>query len=773
MGCRYAFQPAVSPGQGTPFSLLMSQNANRRRFVATLLVIVITLPWLAQATEQSITSMFNLPAAWVPTTLEYRRNYDWFRRVFETYDTVVFSFEGCSIDEPRLGDFSRALFSSDDDGQQEQRPRYFQDVINGYDLLAQLQQEEVDLSERAALARLKGTFLGPDGKTTCVLVTMTKEGAQHRQKSLAVIRQTALDVFQLTADQLLFAGSMVDGATIDEVSIASINDARVPSMVLACLLCLWCLRSLMFTGVIFFIALFGQALVLSLVVFTGEPLNAILTVMPGLVFVLSISAGVHLSRYYHNASSDPDADRKSITTRAIRYGAVPCVLATFTTVIGLLSLSVSQMIPIRNFSVLSSVAVSTTTVLLFAMLPFVMDKKTQWTRDDTPSKRHGPGRFSTWWARQLNRYSGWIVAVFFVMLATLAFGAAALTSSVDLRHLFRKDSRILQDYNWLEENLGGQVTAEVVLAFSGDQQPPPLAQLELVRDAQVQIHLMDEVGGTLSAATFFPTIPRKGGVRRTALRSVYAKRMPEALERFRNGKLYTEDGDQKIWRISARMSALHDTDYGEFLNSLRQRVDPLVNERAGESVETIYTGALPVSYQAQTALLDDLFRSYLTAFVLVAVVMVVVLRSLAAGLLVMLPNLFPTMLLFGLMGWLEFPVDIGSVMTASVALGIAVDDTLHFLLWYRREVSSGSSRLLAVRSSLSHCGPAMIHTSLIVSVGLLAYLQSGFAPTQRFAQMMMVLLAAALLGDLILLPALLLGRFGKVFQTGERSNGEH
>jgi predicted RND superfamily exporter protein len=130
----------------------------------------------------------------------------------------------------------------------------------------------------------------------------------------------------------------------------------------------------------------------------------------------------------------------------------------------------------------------------------------------------------------------------------------------------------------------------------------------------------------------------------------------------------------------------------------------------------------------------------------------------------MLPNLFPTMLLFGVMGWLDFPVDIGSVMTASVALGIAVDDTLHFLLWYRRETSAGWAPVDAVRRSLSHCGPAMIHTSLIVGVGLLTYTLSGFAPTQRFAQMMIVLLAAALVGDLILLPALLLGRFGKSFQ---------
>ena len=125
--------------------------------------------------------------------------------------------------------------------------------------------------------------------------------------------------------------------------------------------------------------------------------------------------------------------------------------------------------------------------------------------------------------------------------------------------------------------------------------------------------------------------------------------------------------------VVARVSALNNTDYGECLELLRQRVDPFV--QSGAKVETIYT--VPVAYQAR-ARPKDLFRSYLTAFVLVAIVMMVVLRRLP-GLLVMLPNLFQ-LLLFGMMGWLDFPVDIGSVMTASVALGIAVDDTLHFLL---------------------------------------------------------------------------------------------
>jgi predicted RND superfamily exporter protein len=752
----------------------MSEKGNLRLFVATVLIIVVCFPWLVQKTRQSVGSMFNAPPLWVPPSLEYRRDYDWFQRVFQSHDTAILSFPGCTIDNQRLDLFSGKLFAADDPAQAARRQQLFQNAINGRELLQQLQEDDVGISPRAAAARLSGTFLGPDGKTTCVLVTMTEQGMYARRESLEAIRQTAFEVFDIQPADLAVAGSLVDGATIDAVSIKSINAHTAPSMILASLLCLWCLRSFLFTGIIFLVALVGQTLVLALVSFTGAPLNAILIVMPGLVFVLTVSAGVHLSRYYRNVASDPEADRKTITRRAIQYGKWPCALAAITTVIGLLSLSVSQMIPIRNFSWITSTAVTITTVLLFALLPFGMDlNNRRRDRVGTELQKPPPERLPRWLSAKLAASAGLIVAGFLVMLTWLAFGAVALKSSVDLRALFRPDSRILRDYRWLEEHVGGQVSVEIVLAFDSDNETPLLKQLEWVRDTQLLVHQMEEIGGTLSAATFFPTIPRSGGVRSTALRSVYSRRLKESLARFSDGKLYTTDDGRHIWRISARVSALDDTDYGEFLDLLRGRVEPLIKKRSAGKVQTVYTGSLPVSYQAQNALLNDLFRSYLTAFVLVALVMMLVLRSLVAGVLVMLPNLFPTLLLFGLMGWFDFPVDIGSVMTASVALGIAVDDTMHFLLWYRRQTAKGQSPEDAVRHSLSHCGPAMVQTSLIVGVGLLAYVQSGFAPTQRFAQMMIVLMAAALAGDLILLPALLLSRLGKSLQQPPAANQEN
>ncbi len=200
-------------------------------------------------------------------------------------------------------------------------------------------------------------------------------------------------------------------------------------------------------------------------------------------------------------------------------------------------------------------------------------------------------------------------------------------------------------------------------------------------------------------------------------------------------------------------------------------------KKAGEDVEiaTIYTGIVPIVYKAQRALLRSLVESIGLAFLMISAVMMLLLRdwdaplgphniiNLRGGLISMLPNIFPVVVVFGFMGHAGIEVDIGSMMTASVAMGVAVDDTIHFLNWYRLSLSEGLSRKEAIKVSYSRVATAMTQTTLIGGLGLAAFALSTFTPTQRFGVLMLFLLSMALVGDLILLPALLAGPLGKYF----------
>lgn len=206
----------------------------------------------------------------------------------------------------------------------------------------------------------------------------------------------------------------------------------------------------------------------------------------------------------------------------------------------------------------------------------------------------------------------------------------------------------------------------------------------------------------------------------------------------------------------------------------------------GGEIQAVYTGVVPVVYKAQRTLLASLGESIGLAFVLIAAVMIVLLNpgrrifdrfrptnfanGFAAGWVSMIPNVFPVLIVFGAMGHLNqiwpggFLVDIGTMMTASVAMGVAVDDTIHFLSWFRSYLDLGYSRRDAVIETYRRVGPAMTQTTVVGGLGLFVFALSTFTPTQRFGTLMLVLLATALVGDLVFLPAILVGPLGKFFK---------
>jgi len=193
--------------------------------------------------------------------------------------------------------------------------------------------------------------------------------------------------------------------------------------------------------------------------------------------------------------------------------------------------------------------------------------------------------------------------------------------------------------------------------------------------------------------------------------------------------------------------------------------EKLARQDQGVNVSAMYTGIVPIVYKAQRSLLKSLIESIGLAFVMISIVMMLLLRpartplgpktllNFRGGMISMLPNMFPVIVVFGFMGHMNrfaggtvdaFLVDIGSMMTASVAMGVAVDDTIHFLNWYRGALGNGYDRKSAIKIAYDRVATAMTQTTLIGGFGLSAFALSTFTPTQRFGVLMLILLGMAL-----------------------------
>jgi len=226
-----------------------------------------------------------------------------------------------------------------------------------------------------------------------------------------------------------------------------------------------------------------------------------------------------------------------------------------------------------------------------------------------------------------------------------------------------------------------------------------------------------------------------------------------------------------LWRVSLRVWSLKkDIDYAHFIQEVKSVVEPIIaeiNEGLGldyPAIQAVYTGMVPVVYKTQHELYRGLVYSFVLSFFMIGIAISVVLKSALKGFLVMIPNLFPIFIVFGFMGQFGVMVDIGTMMTASVALGIATDDTIHFLTWFRQGIDQGMSRAEATRYAYSRSASAIVQTTLIAGFGLAAFALSTFTPTQMFGIMMLAILLMATFGNLVFLAAMLNTPIGRFFE---------
>lgn len=734
----------------------------RTACVVVLLALLLT-PFVAWGVRAAIRSNANDVRDWLPAHYPETEQYRWFRRHFGNEDFVVVSWPGGELDDPRLDQFVARLREQSAARLAAGEPALIERVTTGPELVAQLTAEPINLDRDEAITRLRGTLVGPDGKQSAAVVTLAEAARLRLRSTLHEIKSLAISL-GLPEPAVHLGGPPVVNAAIDQSSTQSLVRLAGLAAVIGLVVAWGCFRTLRLTVIVFLVATLSAAASLAVVPVFGVPMNAILVTMVPLVYVAAMSGAIHLTNYYLD---EIHAGRASQAVGgALRHAALPLGLATGTTAVGLLSLEYSDLLPIRLFGLFSALGIALGLALQFVLLPalLVLWPAGRGVATDFQSAEVPPlPPLLERWARRVIRNQAAISSLLLVALAIGAWGLTRMETSIQIMRLFSPDTQIIASYGWLEEKLGPLVPMEVVLTFPQEDERTLAERLQLVRQVQTEIGSLAEVGGSLSAATFAPNLEvvRGKSLRSIVIRKRQEKARPKLLQ---SGYLAHENGAEH-WRISVRVNAVSDLDYGAFKRQLESKVDPLLqtyNQEGGGRLAAIYTGAVPIIYKARRSLLDGLILGFGTDVALIFVAIVCATRSLASGVLLLLASVFPMTLIFGLMGLTGIVVDIGSVMTPCVALGVTVDDVIHFVLWYRRGVQRGLSNTDSVLLAYQGCGRAMVQSWGVIGLGLAAFTLSTFIPTFRFGALMIALLTAGLVGNLVFLPALLSGPLGRL-----------
>ncbi|MFH1266334.1 MAG: MMPL family transporter, partial [Planctomycetota bacterium] len=764
---------------------VMNQSFYARRAWWIIAGAALLIPPALWGVRETFRNANNNVSQWLPEDYKETRVYQEFRDAFGSDDFALVSWDDCTLDDERLEKLARRLVPTPGAAHAGNGSEWFKEVITGPRALEKLTGEPFALARSEALERLVGTLVGPDGRTTCAVVILSDKGDSDRTGALAAIRQMAAEC-GLDPEELRLGGDAVINAAIDIESQAAISK-WVGLAWLSALVFAWLsLRQFRLVVMVFAVSVYAATLGTGLIHYTGGTMNLLLVLVPVLLCVLTVSGAVHLSNYYRDTIREFGASGAPL--RAMASGWTPCALSAITTALGLGSLYVSHIIPVKSFGLYSATGMLLSLGILFLLLPTLMEK---WPLPAPSGASASANPAADRRARLLGDVAGaiirhhrWVVTICMAILIALGFGAAFLKTAIQPGRFFPADSEWIVDSRWLASHLGPMVTVEVVLSIDREDPMTMLERMELVSEVTQTIHDMEEVGGTISAATFGPRLesqktepdgrPKRLSVREKARRVSTNARLEANRDFFVKQRYLHDDGEQERWRITSRVKGGRDADYDEVLLHIEDEVDGFLNRRVAppSTVTAVYTGSAPLVFVAQKELLRGLVRSFGLAFALIAVLMVLLLRSASAGALAMIPNVFPALTTFGLMGWMARPVDVGAMMTASVALGIAVDDTLHFLTWFRRGMLHGDTRTEAIVEAYQRCAPAMTQTTLIAAPALLVFFLSSFQPVSQFGLLMFILLLAALVGDLIFLPALLATRFGECFYRKSQSVDE-
>ena len=537
------------------------------------------------------------------------------------------------------------------------------------------------------------------------------------------------------------------------------------------------------------VAILTVVFAVALVPLTGGTMNMVLVVMPTLLAVLTVSAAIHLSNYWkHSGELDPS---RSVFSAA-RTAWLPCALASGTTAIGMASLVASNLVPVRDFGIYAGVGCLISFVVVLYVLPSLM---LYWPKAPPAASELNTSHWRTlgvWLAR--NRHI--VCTLCFALTAACAWGLWEFRTETKIIRYFPQNSKVVRDYVFLEDKLSGVISIDTIVKFD-EQAQEELSFAERARKVkalQEEIRGHREISGVLSLASFldltetdtkglsFAQRKRKEMAQRSWGKKIHDKirnpnedgddaissmmALPDySTDWLESGdNLLNREGDE-IWRITAQTSALSDANLEELIGDLNTIASSHLSLVGSPNTGHVVTGLIPVFLRTQQAVLESLIISFGLAFVMIAIVMMFVLKSPAAGAFTMLPNLMPVLVVFGLLSWSGLKVDIGTMITASVALGIAVDGTLHLLTWFKDLTARGETVEDAVGQALEHCGPAMWQTSAAIGLGMLALLPADLLLVSRFGWIMAALIFAALVADIVFLPALLGGVLGRLIRN--------
>ena len=620
-------------------------------------------------------------------------------------------------------------------------------------------EDTVALPEKKALA-LKDSLIvnhliSKNGKTTLIAVKLSTRQGSNEAVNIAVMKELQQILKQTQKETgYRFYLSGVPAITASLVTVSQ-HDAflLMPLAVIIVVLMLWLLfRDVMGVIVPSAVIVFTFLIVLSIQMLLGYKLNNFTVNIPSFISAIAIADAMHLFLawvYYRKQG----LKNKEAVTVALQKNFLPIAMTSFTTATGFATLGLSAIEPIATLGLAITSGALIAFVLSVTLAPAIL-----LTRKEEQSVKpvhfldlshiKGYGTF-------IKRHDKKIILFFTGLFLIAGYGLSHTKVDSNSIKYFSPNTVVRSGSDFIEKHITGPMVYEVVIDSSkkeGIKDPIFLTQIIAFEKALKTRYPTVRFGISLkdiimrmqkvlnpNAPTLLPD--EKNLVAQYLL--LYSMSLPQGMEI--NDQVDTNERYLRLTLNTNIQDTSKDLEMIAWIKEWWHAHAPYAADVQGQTAIFAYM---------QSSVTDTLIVSIASTLLIVMAAMFLIYRNLKMLLLFVLPNVAPLLLVAGVMGYLNIPIDIGVAISAAVILGIAVDDTIHFFSKFFDAIKEKPFEE-SIDYVISHSGNAMILTTLILSLTFAVFGVSSFIPNVNFAIVTVIALNIALLLDLLLLPALL------------------
>lgn len=601
--------------------------------------------------------------------------------------------------------------------------------------------------------------ISPD-ETTTLIVSRLRPGDDERRNAILMrIREIAAETLETGAGHTALAGMLVSFATLNEASRADRRTYLTLGLAVMIAALIWAVRSPVFVAASLIAVLASVGFSSGLTAATGHSENMVTLIVPALIMILGIANCIHLITHFQHQRARHPADAPArAAARALTRCLAPCAFTALTTAAAFLSLLAAKMAVVQDLGAFAAAGVMG--VFAVSVVVCAATFGIPGARATGGGAGHGGlARAVAWCHRAAVARPGLVVGVGAAVTLVGAAGIPQLRAdNYSIQYLYA-DHPLRRDSDFIEQRFGYYLPLEYVASapgLDGWQSPEYLRRLQAFQDR------VEELDGVSKATSLTHVVRRVNQVFEGGAESEY--RIPDTEAAVAQELLfYSMDSDSDLDRLvdtdlrRARVTFRIRNESSRWFAGLIEQIDRIAERELGPELQAVASGYIPLYVKLVEYVIATQVRSFALAFASVFLLVLALFRSPRLTLLSLFPNLFPIVLVLGLMGWARIRLDLATVLVAAIALGVAVDGTIHFLFRYREELrAADGDRAAAVGATLASTGVAIVSASLIVSAGFFMLCLGSVKSVAVLGLLIATTLLAALLGDVLVLPALLM-----------------